>query len=182
MSSEDEGRRFAQAFERWPDISLEEISTIVSDCARGVFLTDKRHVPMFFMATQKDAAGDAIRGIGLLDAGKYMGNNKEKDKLARLLRRLVAKYDADMVIMVTEAWMHKGVTKEEAEESFKQGKTSPNRVEALVVSGTTKDGKVCMIVSPILRNGETVALDTADVTNAEVGSKIDGRFMNYWAD
>lgn len=113
-------------------------------------------------------------------------NNKDKDYVALMVRKLVELHAAEAVMMVSEMWMlPRSVSVAEGRALYaKYGSVSkmPQRIEGVVVTIETRDGQHWQATAPIVRNGRAVKL--GEITYANLAGEAlatSGRFAGWFA-
>lgn len=115
-------------------------------------------------------------------------NDAQKDRVAFAIRELVKLYDADCVMLLTEAWtLPQHLAKDHAALRARYGSLGnvPGRLEIVMVSIETR-ARSWMAQSPILRQGRIVKLGPPDVILTRNGSddamQVTGRYANFFSD
>ena len=179
MTSDQES--LGDALLRYPtSITLRELGDVMNVAAKAIFMHDKEHAPMFILNQHK--RDDLIEGrsLGVLSAKKWMTDETGKDKLRRIVKHLVFKYDADLVVMISECWVWKGQTEEQIKEFQKTGKRPGTKVEVLLMNLTPIEGDGLMIINEIKRDGDKVSLADPDYVEQKADSTKHSRFAGYW--
>lgn len=165
--------------------SYKLIAVKLNDVAREVFLASRMHIPMFVLSVNRDMDGKDREGVAVFDATKGMVSDDSKEMVSELVRAMVAKFDSDLVITVTEAWVRKLDPKAVVPEDMTiRPAEAKDRIEALVLTLCAKDGSSVVIVNRIIRDtdSDTVSMGDAEIaeTRDESATKLPGRFSDWW--
>jgi hypothetical protein len=148
--------------------SLLRTAKLVAEMARKRTLAQGEHPPTVFMRVKKDPEGSDVEGVVALDVTPVMTDRRSGD-LPKLIKHMVQKHEADVVLFVTEAWMHV-IEKDGRDAELTDGDVAAARAdtarrrEALVVSAMDKSGAKLVLTMVITRaeDKSISAIETPD--------------------
>lgn len=159
------------------DGSMERMGDAVNDGARGLFIADGYHVPIYFLF---DDYGEATIFPAKIE------NDQDKDRVSNTLKIFISDNKIYGVISIMEAWIYNAKNKnDDVIKQLLDGKSRVSEMddkqEALIVSMETRDGNKIMWLNPISRTNNLVKLGKID-RQVFKKDECSGRLCNWFDD
>ena len=158
----------------WSTVNnAKDVLEVLLDTAKVTILRDGSHSPMLFVITRDEVLVFLI--------WEFLKSESGKDSLADIVIKLIERFQAQGVALITESWMVKsgnGVRPEEL--THIKASQHPSRIEVLQITSEWEDGNQCMRLLRMIRSNEGKVNRLVEFDSESGWEEIGGRFCGFF--
>ena len=158
----------------WSTVNnAKNVVEVLLGTAKDTILRDGSHSPMLFIITKDE--------VIVFLVWEFLKSDSGKDSLADLASKLIKRFDARGVALITEGWMVRsedGIKPEEL--PYIRASQHPARIEVLQITSEWEDGSQFMRMLRMMRNNEGKVNRLIEFDRESGWEEIGGRFCGFF--